>query len=228
MDENGRYTLPAEYVQAVCNAGGMPVLLPPTEVASRNLLCRLDGVILTGGGDVSPKLYGGNERHIALYGQSAVRDEFEWRLIDSILAYDIPLLGICRGMQLLNVYLGGTLHEHLPDIFGEQLPHRSDKPGPILHPVSCDPRSRLGGILGESEFEVASWHHQAVDRIGSGLTVAAWASDGVVEAIELAQHRWCVAVQWHPELPSAGNRCQEALWLGFVSACEHYNRHNIE
>lgn len=224
IDESGRYTLPAEYVQAICHGGGTPVLLPPTEVASMDLLRRLDGIILTGGGDISPNTYGGNDKHPALYGQSAVRDDFELRLIESALALDMPLLGICRGMQLLNVHLGGTLHEHLPDAFGQQLAHRSRNPGPIPHQIHCDPQSRLGQLFGDGEIEIASWHHQAVNRIGSGLAVVAWANDGVVEALELPNHFWCAAVQWHPELPCAGTRRQEPLWLDFVSAAGQYNR----
>ncbi|MEY2342665.1 gamma-glutamyl-gamma-aminobutyrate hydrolase family protein [Acidithiobacillus sp. IBUN Pt1247-S3] len=228
VDESGRYTLPAEYVQAVSNAGGMPVLLPPTEGASSELLRHLDGIVLTGGGDISPHLYGGNGKHPALYGQSSARDNYECRLIESALALDMPLLGICRGMQLLNVHFGGTLYEHLPDIVGEHLLHRSNKPGPIPHLVHCDPQSRLGQLLGNGEIEIASWHHQAVDRIGTGLSVVAWASDGLAEALELADRRWCVAVQWHPELPSGDSRRQEALWLDFVSECVNYNKQNVK
>lgn len=223
VDDNGRYTLPAEYVQALNAAGGMAVIVAPTEIVSSELLLRLDGLVLTGGGDISPALYGGNTKHPSLYGQSAARDDCESRLIDSALSLNIPLLGICRGMQLLNVLLGGNLHVHLPDIIGHQPAHRSSKSGPVSHLVRCDPQSRLGRLLGSEEIEVASWHHQAVDRIGTGLVAVASSSDGVVEALELPAHRWCTAVQWHPELPSADSRRQERLWLDFVSACIEYN-----
>ncbi len=227
VDEKGRFSLPKEYVQALVNAGAVPILIPPTEIGAYEILQHLDGLVLTGGGDISPELYGGDSQHPSLYGQNAIRDDFERRLIAAALPLGIPLLGICRGMQLLNVVQGGTLHVHLPDAFGEQLAHRSSACGPIPHRIHCDPESRLGQLLGNDEIEIASWHHQAIDRLGADLAAVAWASDGVIEALELVHHPWCMAVQWHPELSTGKGDCQPSLWLDFVSHCVKYSKTKI-
>lgn len=221
-DAQGRYTLPHEYELAVTRAGGLAVLLPPVENLIPQILDRLDGLVLTGGGDISPALYGGNAEHPELYGQNEVRDSYDLALINAALPRQIPLLAICRGMQMLNIAYGGNLHVHLPEAFGETIIHRSQVPGPLPHPVTIRPKSRLGEIVGPGPMEIVSWHHQAIDRVGEGLQIAATAADGLIEALEIPEHYWCIAVQWHPELVSKDYSCQEKLWRDFIAAAIKY------
>ncbi|MBU2732942.1 gamma-glutamyl-gamma-aminobutyrate hydrolase family protein [Acidithiobacillus ferridurans] len=222
-DAQGRYTLPHEYELAVTRAGGLAVLLPTVENLIPQILERLDGLVLTGGGDISPALYGGNAAHPELYGQSEVRDRYDLALIHAALPRQIPLLAICRGMQMLNIAYGGNLHVHLPEVFGETIAHRSHIPGPLQHPVTIRPKSRLSDIVGLDPMEIVSWHHQAIDRVGEGLQIAATAPDGLIEALEIPEHCWCIAVQWHPELVSKGYLRQETLWRDFMGAARKYH-----
>jgi putative glutamine amidotransferase len=191
--------LPVRYSDQVLRAGGVPVLLPPVPGVAA-AAGRLDGLILTGGGDVDPARYG-DRPHPRLERVSAGRDEAELSLLAAALAAGLPILGICRGMQLLNVARGGTLRQHLPDDSG----HRHT-PGTFgSHQVRVAPGSRLAQILGHAgtggEISVPTSHHQAVGRLGEGLAATAWATDGVIEAVELDQalHPFALGVQWHPE-----------------------------
>lgn len=221
-DAQGQYTLSHEYEIAVTRAGGLAVLLPPVENLIPQVLDRLDGLVLTGGGDISPTLYGGNAAHPELYGQNEVRDRYDLALINTALPRQIPILAICRGMQMLNVACGGNLHAHLPEAFGETVTHRSHVPGPLQHSVTICPKSRLSGIVGPDPMEIVSWHHQAIDQVGEGLEVAAIAADRVIEALEIPEHYWCIAVQWHPELVSKDYPRQEALWSDFIESATKY------
>jgi len=222
-DKENHFTLPAEYVDAVRRAGGIPVLIPAGETHIDALLERLDGLILSGGGDVDPELYAGNS-HIEIYMIDPERDSSEVALARTVAANGTPTLGICRGIQVLNVALGGSLVEHLPDEVGEGITHRNPPPGHaqissyVLHPLTVDGESRLADILGKSEIEPASWHHQAVRRLADGLQVVARAEDGTIEAAELADHPWLVAVQWHPEITAADDPTQQRLFDAFVQA----------
>ena len=197
--------LPHRYVAMVARAGGLPVLLPPTEHTA-DVLPRLDGLILSGGSDVEPSRYGAAPDPAAGPFYPA-RDAAELELCHGALAAGLPLLGICRGLQLINVALGGTLHQHLPDLVGNDS-HSPQELGYGTHKVSVAPGSQLSVILGRSEAAVPTHHHQAVDRLGAGLVATAWADDGVIEAAELAPSdsgvspagQFTVAVQWHPEV----------------------------
>jgi putative glutamine amidotransferase len=196
--------LPASYAEQVAAAGGIPVLLPPVPGVS-GALARLDGLILTGGGDVDPGRYGADP-HPRTTRVSPPRDAAELDLAGAALTADLPVLGICRGLQVLNVARGGTLRQHLPDGTGH-----AAIPGTFgSHPVRIAPGTRLASILGGNgaaasagrpALDVPSAHHQAVDRLGDGLVAAAWAPDGVVEAVELDRDGGplVLAVQWHPE-----------------------------
>jgi gamma-glutamyl-gamma-aminobutyrate hydrolase PuuD len=186
--------LPASYADAVAAAGGEPVLLP-TGAVSAGVVAQLDGLLLAGGADVEP----------ARYGQPAGphttvrtdRDAAELELLQAALARDLPLLAICRGMQLLNVGLGGDLVQHLPDVPGTG----AHDPGPGLftrREVRTEPGSALHRLVGPTAA-VDCHHHQGLDRIAPDLTASAWAEDGVVEAVESPGRRFCLAVQWHPE-----------------------------
>ncbi len=186
--------LPYGYVEHVARAGGSPVILPPAGVPAA---VRLDGLILAGGGDIDPARYGA-EPHPATGSVRKFRDEAEFALVDAALAARLPLLAICRGLEVLNVALGGTLHQHLPDVVG----HTGHSPAPGRYgrmPVRLAPGSRIAGILAAATVDCAHYHHQAIDRLAPGLTVTGRAGDGVVEAVELDGQPFCLGVQWHPE-----------------------------
>lgn len=196
--------LPRRYADRVAEAGGIAVLLPPVPGIT-GALRRLDGLLLSGGGDIDPARYGADTEP-ATGRISRDRDEAEAALFSQALSLGLPVLGICRGLQLINVARGGTLHQHLPGVVGHD--EHSPTPGRYgTHEVKVAPGSRLAGILGRTDLAdhlpvvVPTHHHQAVDRLGVGLSATAWATDGIVEALELdpAEHTFVLAVQWHPE-----------------------------
>ncbi|GII75040.1 putative glutamine amidotransferase [Sphaerisporangium rufum] len=194
--------LPYDYVEHVARAGGQPVLLPPAGDPGA-LAGRLDGLIVAGGGDLDPARYGAPAHPRTGYVRP-FRDGAEFALTAAALAGGLPYLGICRGLQVLNVALGGTLHQHLPEVVGHD--GHSPAPGRYGHlPVRPEPGSALAGILGAGPVDVAHYHHQAADRPGTGLVVSATAEDGTVEAVELPEHPFALAVQWHPETGREGH-----------------------
>jgi putative glutamine amidotransferase len=216
-DESGRYTLPAQYVGAVQRAGGLPLLIPPLPDLAGRYLEHVDGLVLAGGGDLDPACYGG-AGHATLYGVDTDRDYLELALARGMLRLRMPALAICRGMQILNVALGGTLIAHLPDAVGEQVKHRAPPREPVPHPVRIRPGSRLADRLGATEISPMSWHHQGLRQIAPGLEAVAWAPDGTVEAVELADHPELTAVQWHPELTAHEDPRQQHLFDALVAA----------
>jgi putative glutamine amidotransferase len=197
----GFYILRHDYVRAVELSGGVPLVLAPAGAALHPaLLSRLDGLVLTGGLDVTPRLYG-ESPHPTVTDTSAERDEFEVKLVREALAHDLPLLAICRGMQLLNVALGGTLVQDIRAETGSAIRH-DDFTRPrteIAHSVSVVAGTRLHDLLGRNEVAVNSLHHQAVDRLATPLVACAFAPDGLVEAVEFPARRFVLGVQWHPE-----------------------------
>ena len=217
-DENNRYSLPAEYVESVRRAGGIPLLIPPGEADVAALMTRIDGLILAGGGDLDPALYAGRS-HDTIYMVDSERDQSELALTHAVLRGDMPTLGICRGAQVINVACGGTLIEHLPDVVGNEIAHRNIPLSATLHPVQVKSDSRLADLLGAAEVVPASWHHQALREIGAGLRAVAWAPDGTIEAAEMDTHPWLFAIQWHPELTAAEDPTQQRLFDEFVQAC---------
>jgi putative glutamine amidotransferase len=212
-----RYSLPAEYVDAVRRAGATSVLLPPGEHEVDEWLEIVDGVILAGGGDIDPEHYGGAE-HETIYSVDAERDSTELAIARRIVDTGLPALGICRGVQILNVALGGTLHAHLPDVYGDGVAHRLPPRQPTTHGIRVEPESELARILGRVDLDSHSWHHQALDGIAPGLRVSARAPDGVVEAVEMPEHPWLHAVQWHPELAPPDDAVQQRLFAALVEA----------
>ncbi|NJL42769.1 MAG: gamma-glutamyl-gamma-aminobutyrate hydrolase family protein [Pseudanabaena sp. RU_4_16] len=216
-NEVGEFTLQAVYVDAVRKAGGIPILLPPGEPHPDRILQQVDGLILAGGGDIDPAIYGGDE-HPTIYSVDAERDEFELALAEMVIAEGLPVLGICRGMQVLGVASGGNLVSHVPDRFGDDILHRLDNPRrPTSHTVEVTAQSRLAQVLKVTNTEVTSWHHQAVQSVSNGWSPVAFAPDGLIEAIEHQDHPWAVAVQWHPEL-LAHCPAQKALFYALVEA----------
>ena len=194
--------LQATYSDAVDRAGGLPVLLAPAEIDEKraaSIVASLDALILTGGTDVNPDLYG-EERHPSVEYVDDLQDSFELALLRAALETQIPLLCVCRGMQILNVAFGGDLDQHIvgkPGIGQHGIPFGG---GGTIHRVSVDEDSRLADVLGTTTPNVECHHHQAVDRVGDGLNVIARAADGTVEALEIADRdAWTIAVQWHPE-----------------------------
>jgi len=188
--------LPYNYVACLARAGALPVLLPPVADVE-SVLGRLDGLVCTGGSDVEPARYGA-QPHPATDPPRTDRDRTELAVVSAALDQGLPLLGICRGLQVVNVLRGGTLHQHLPDLVGHDA--HSPTPGAFgAHRVRVEPGSRLAGILGRDDVTVPTHHHQGVDRLGTGLTPVAWSDDGVLEAAEIDGHPFALAVQWHPE-----------------------------
>jgi putative glutamine amidotransferase len=199
------FSMPSAYVDAVRAAGGLPFLLPPGEEAPAELLEHVDGLVFSGGGDLHPGRFAA-EQHPTVYGVSEERDAFELALMQAALERRTPTLAICRGLQVLNVVLGGDLHLHLPEVTGNEVPHRRSGASAVLHPVQLAEDSDLAVLYGRHALEVQSWHHQAVDRLGRGLRAVGWAADGTVEAVELPGESWLLAVQWHPELDAEAGR----------------------
>jgi putative glutamine amidotransferase len=187
------------YLDAVRSAGGMPVILAPVASESiETLIARLDAVVLSGGPDLHPSAYGVLP-HPELGPTEPELDRFELELARAAVARGLPVLGICRGMQVLNVALGGSLHQHLPDLEG-QVNHRQDRTsGDPSHRVTLARDSRLTKVIGRRYVEVNSFHHQAPHALGRGLAVAGRAPDGVVEAVEVPGRRFTFGVQWHAE-----------------------------
>jgi putative glutamine amidotransferase len=191
--------LPANYFQGITMAGGIAVLLPPQpvdpEIASR-VLDGLHALVITGGYDLDPAAYGQQPHPISDQPRTD-RDAWELALLQGALQRRLPVLGICRGAQVLNVAFGGTLHQHLPDVIGHS-GHRAGNAVFTSLPVRTVTGTRLAALLGES-VQARCYHHQAVDKVGEGLVVSAWDADGVIEALELPGDSFVLAVQWHPE-----------------------------
>ena len=204
-DEHGtRYALSPNYTEAVEAAGGVPVILPPQQGNVDELLDALDGVILSGGGDIRPTIYGDTEQHPATYGIHDLRDQFELELARKAIARDMPLLAICRGIQVLNVALGGTLIQDIADQHSDQIEHRQNR-GEIpaaqpSHAVTAAPGSLLARVYGATALQTNSFHHQALREVSSELRAIARAPDGTVESVEHPGCRWLLGVQWHPEM----------------------------
>jgi putative glutamine amidotransferase len=211
------------YIQAIEEAGGVPVLLPLYEEAESfaALRGRLDGLLLTGGGDVEPVRYGASTSPRTQVPDVA-RDHAEIELTHRTLPERIPILGICRGLQLLNVACGGTLYQDIPTELPDALNHNLTPKvaGSHQHPIAIQAGSRLAAIVGQTHHEVNSFHHQAVKRAGDAVNVTAWAPDGVVEAIEVADQPFAMAVQFHPERMYTTDAAMRRLFAEFVQACE--------
>lgn len=191
------------YIRAVTSAGGLPVLIPVTlsEDEVRSLASRLSGILFTGGGDLHPHFYASDALNLA-HEIDEDRDHLELALARFVVERGTPFLGICRGLQVINVALGGALYPDIQSNRPTSLKHDYFPAIPrdyLAHPVTVDSGSRLAGILGETMPQVNSLHHQGIDRLGEGLEVTACAPDGLIEAVELSGHPFGLAVQWHPE-----------------------------
>ncbi len=215
------YEIPQAYLDAILTAGGLPMLLPTSLpiAALPELVNRFDGFVLSGGGDVDPALYGGH-LDVTVHSIDPERDAFECALIPLVLQADKPLLAICRGAQILNVALGGSLYEDIPSALPEALRHDWYPNYPrdyLAHTVEIEQGSRLAEILGTRKLHTNSLHHQAIRQPAPGLEAVARAEDGVIEAVELPGKRFAIGVQWHPEcLPE--EPAMQRLFSEFVKA----------
>lgn len=215
--------LPAFYINAVTMAGGIATLLPPqpvNEAIVARVLDGLDGLIITGGRDVDPAKYG-QTPHPTTDTPARDRDTWELALVAGAFARGMPLLGICRGAQILNTALGGTLHQHLPDLLHHSR-HQAGNAVFTTTSISTVAGSKVAGLIGASS-EAQCYHHQAIAEVGAGLVVSAHDSEGVIEAVEadpsLFPEHWVVAVQWHPEERLDDLR----LFAGLVGAARMYH-----
>jgi putative glutamine amidotransferase len=213
--------VPAPYVEALKRSGAQEAILMPEELddeSARNLVGHFDGLLLIGGPDLDPAHYGqAPDTH--LYGLHPTRDAFELALCRAALEVRLPMLTICRGTQVLNVALGGTLHQHISDEFpGHGIP--GVEGGQHVHEVCLDGGTRLAQVMGELRPQSSCHHHQALDRLGKGVTVTARSPDGIVEAVELEtpDAGWVLGVQWHPEDTAASDSAQQRIFDAFVAA----------
>ncbi|PMB03110.1 peptidase C26 [Fischerella thermalis CCMEE 5273] len=224
------FSLPAAYLDAVRAAGGTPILLPPGETDPAILLEPLDGLIIPGGGDINPKCYNGSH-HPSIYSVDCDRDAFELKLAEFALKNHLPVLGICRGLQILIVSDGGSLIPHVPDVYGTSVLHRLDpEPGkrfPTEHKVKIHKDSRLANFIQQTHISVVSWHHQAVHKLPSGWRAVAHAvEDGLIEAVEHEDHPWAIGVQWHPEL-SKDDPNHQRIFQAFVVATQNKTKKGL-
>ena len=215
--------VPSFYVDAVRRAGGLPLLLAPGD-DWRDLLGAVDAVIVTGGADIDPTHYGGNAAHPELNKLVPDRDAFDLAVSRHLaLESSLPALFICRGMQVLNVALGGTLHEHLPDVLDEDM-HRGADGGWAHHAVDVANGTQLAQVMENTQVVTASGHHQAVRDVADDVEVVATAADGIVEAIAVRGRENLIAVQWHPEVTAAEDVTQQRLFDWLVYQTENIRK----
>lgn len=214
------YVIPKEYVDAVTRAGGVPILIPPNDTDWKTLWSVLDGILVTGGTDIAPQYYKGDVENLKIQAEAIERDITEISLIQyAVATKDKPVLCVCRGMQVLNVALGGTMHAHIPDIREPDI-HRNEVSLWTRHDCSIEADSQLARIMSAETVNTYSGHHQAVNYVADGLQVTATAPDGIVEALTSHDHPWLVGVQWHPEKSAATDQTQQRLFDGLVKAAE--------
>ncbi len=210
------YSTPAQYIDAVRRAGGTPLLIPPGGDDFDAILALVDGVVITGGTDVDPQQYNGNTENPNLYPADKERDSGEIGLAKHLInEKQTPLLCVCRGIQVLNVATGGTLHEHILDIRDEDI-HRSPEGIWTLQEVAIESGSLSANVMGTTQVKTTSGHHQAIKDLGEGLRVVGTAPDGIIEAVEMPDHPWLIGVQWHPEVTAMKDSTQQALFDALV------------
>ena len=208
------------YIGGVRQAGGIPLLLPPLVAHDDLVSCagRVDALLLSGGGDVHPSLFG-EQPHWKLGEFDPERDDFEIGMLRLMIDLGKPVLGICRGIQVINVALGGTLYQDLASEQPQSLQHQQEAPRRYpAHFVTVRQGSRLSTILGTSRLQVNSLHHQAVRDVAPGLQATAWADDGVIEGLEASGHPFLLGVQWHPEGMWEHDQAAASLFRALVSA----------
>lgn len=219
-------TVKENYIQAVIRAGGTPVMIPiGIDDAQIEQISRMaDSILLPGGGDIDPQIFDGIP-HEEVYGKSPELDHIELELVRYARERSIPLFGVCRGCQVVNVAFGGSLFTHLDDQFGDTIQHSNKNYSKLPHTVEIQPGTKLAQMIPQQTIQVNSLHHQGIDRLGSGLVVNAIADDGLVEGVEYPDHPFLLAVQWHPEaLPE--DESARSLFKHFISAASAYAEKN--
>lgn len=220
------HTLNENYSRSVIAVGGIPVMLPTNHQDIDQLLDRLDGVILTGGGDVDPQFFG-EAPHAATEKPDAERDAFEFALARAVIERDMPLLGICRGLQVLNVVLGGTLHQDIDALVDGSSEHRQQKQK-IHHEQTFqsaqleDGDHPLRQMAGADHIEINTFHHQAINKLADSLRVVARTEDGIVEAVYNPTMTFGLAVQWHPEMLQHAHAEHAAIFQALIEAASAY------
>ncbi len=216
------------YVSAVTSCGGAPYILPlfTEEAACADALEHIDGLLLTGGVDIAPEYYGEKNAGKSL-GICPLLDRSEKLLIDAAMKKDIPVLGICRGMQALNAFCGGSLVQDIPSEMGAAEKHSSGGEEPIFHDIQISKSSPLSEIMGFGSHRVNSYHHQAVKKLAPEFSVAATAADGVVEAIFRTDKRFILGVQWHPERDSDAIPENAKIISAFIKVCTDSERRTV-
>jgi putative glutamine amidotransferase len=215
---------PSAYSDAILQAGGLPLLIPVEYPITQIdiLLDHIDGLLLSGGGDLDYRRYAGNA-HLSIEGVCEERDELEIELLKGAIQKKMPVLGICRGTQLINVALGGSLYADIPTQYETHIIHSTPEEkgrNSLVHEVELNPNSKLGKIIGQTRFSVNSFHHQAIRVVAPELVVTAYATDGLIEAVELAGDPFgVIGVQWHPEC-LLNHPSQLEIFKAFLSACK--------
>jgi putative glutamine amidotransferase len=221
-DDHPTVSLMQSYIHAIMQAGGVPILIPSmlAEEGWDAIYARLDGILFSGGGDISLDYFSG-DLHPRIDGVDILRDTVELNMLHAATEDGKPFLGICRGCQLVNVGLGGTLYTHIPDQFPNALDHAypGNRRTTLVHEVKIDEGTRLADVFEEPLLKVNSLHHQGLKAIAPALRVAGHAPDGLVEAIELPEHPFGMAVQWHPEWLT-GQQPTRNLFRKFVEAAK--------
>lgn len=227
-EKDSLWMLPG-YMDGISIAGGIPVMFPLTADSKdiSELLDKVDGILLTGGHDVDPTLYG--EKMVC---SSVIpcgrRDGMEQELLKQALEKDIPILGICRGIQFLNVYLGGTLYQDLPSQYSTNVEHHQEPPYDVpVHRVDIIKESSLNALLKVSSLPVNSYHHQAIKDLAYGLRAMAISEDGLIEAVEMPEKHFVWAVQWHPEFSYKVNSSSLSIFNEFIKHCMNYQNHTV-
>ena len=219
--EDGCYHMPPVYADAVIQAGGLPILIPLVPEENLEILCeQLDGIIVTGGEDIDPSYYH-EEQHISLGRTTPKLDKMEFALVGKMLELDKPYLGICRGLHMLNIVTGGTLYQSIhSERSASVMQHRQiEERTKRTHSVSVDKNSRIYEFLQEELFQVNSFHHQAVNKVGENLKVVAKATDGIVECVESTAHSFVFGFQWHPEeFAVIGDKPSKRIFEAYIEA----------
>jgi putative glutamine amidotransferase len=199
-----RYALASTYTEGVEEAGGIPFILPPQAGNVDHILDRIDGLLFSGGGDIDPARYGDTNTNEKTYGIDEQRDRFELELFQHALERDMPILCVCRGIQVANVALGGTLIQDIASDYSDEIEHRQHEAGyrapDKSHRVIVEPDSRLHSVYETTEIESNSFHHQAIRDVADDLVVVGRAPDGIIEAVDRPSSTWFLGVQWHPEM----------------------------